>query len=69
MLKYSDRITKLTDGQKIRILAELGELSGKDMKNLGIPSMKAGNMKDYGRSRYPHTHRGTPIFTPTSTFR
>ena len=53
MLKYSDRINKLTDGQKIRILTSLGSISGKDMKNLGIPTVKTGNMKDYERSVYP----------------
>jgi len=55
MLKYSDRITKLTDGQKIRILTTLGSISGKDMKNLGIPTIKMGNMKGYERQVYPHT--------------
>ena len=55
MLKYSDRITKLTDGQKIRILSGVGEISGKDMKNLGIPTIKIGNMKAYERNVYPHT--------------
>ena len=55
MLKYSDRITKLTDGQKIRILSGVGEISGKDMKNLGIPTIKIGNMKTYERHVYPHT--------------
>ena len=55
MLKYSDRITKLTDGQKIRILSSLGNISGKDMKNLGIPTIKVGNMKGYERQVYPHT--------------
>lgn len=55
MLKHSDRITKLTDAQKIRILSNVGNISGKDMKNLGIPSIAVGNMKDYGRNTYPHT--------------
>ena len=54
MLKHSNRIAKLTDGQKIRIICGMGEISGKDMKNLGIPAIKLGNMKDYGRDLYPH---------------
>ncbi len=55
MLKYSNKITKLTDSQKIRILSGVGSISGKDMKNLGIPTLAVGNMKNYGRSIYPHT--------------
>ena len=55
MLKYSELIAKLTDEQKIRILSGVSHISGKDMKNLGIPCVKSGNMKDYGRSVFPHT--------------
>ncbi len=55
MQKYSNRIKNLNDGQKIRILTGLGDLSGKDMKNLGIPTLRIGNMKDYARDVYPHT--------------
>ena len=54
MLKYNDIIIKLTDEQKIRILTGVGNISGNDMKLLGIPSLKAGNMKDYCTDQYPH---------------
>ena len=36
MLKYNDLISKLTDEQKIRILTGVGDISGKDMKILGV---------------------------------
>lgn len=55
MLKYSEMIARLTDEQKIRILSGVGNISGKDMKNLGIPFVKFANMKDYNRKIYPHT--------------
>ena len=55
MLKYNDVITKLSDEQKIRILSGVGKISGKDMKNLGIPCIKLGNMKNFDRGLYPHT--------------
>ncbi len=55
MLKYNDVIVKLSDEQKIRILSGVGNISGKDMKNLGIPSVRRGNMKDYDRNLYPHS--------------
>ena len=54
MLKYDDTIKKLSDAQKIRILSGVGSISGKDMKNLGIPTLCPGNMKEYGRNVYPH---------------
>ena len=54
MLKYNDLISRLTDGQKVRILTGVGDLSGKDLKILGIPRVKIGNIKDYGRDLYPH---------------
>lgn len=55
MLKYNDLISKLTDEQKIRILTGVGDISGKDMKILGVPPVKAGNMKDCQRDLFPHT--------------
>ena len=54
MLKYSDIINKLTDKQKIRLLADIRTLSDKEFKILGIPSVKVGDMKDYFRDVYPH---------------
>ena len=54
MLKHNEIISKLSDIQKIRIIANLGNLSGKDFKILGIPSIKPGYMKDYSRGKYPH---------------
>lgn len=54
MLKYNDIIIKLTDEQKIRILTGVGNISGNDMKLLGVPSLKVGNMKDYCTDQYPH---------------
>ena len=54
MLKYNDIISKLAEYQKVRILTEAGNLSGKDMKILGIPKVKAAAMKDYGRDIYPN---------------
>lgn len=55
MLKYNDMIAELSDDQKIRILSGVGKISGKDMKNRGIPCIKVGNMKDFDRDLYPHT--------------
>ena len=55
MLKYNDVIVKLNDEQKIRILSGAGNISGKDMKNLGIPCIRTGNMKDCDRDLYPHS--------------
>ena len=55
MLKYNDLISKLTDEQKIRILTGVGDISGKDMKILGIPTVRTENMKDCQRDLYPHT--------------
>ena len=55
MLKYNDLISKLTDEQKIRILTGVGDISGKDMKILGIPPVISGNMKDCQRDIFPHT--------------
>ena len=54
MLKYYDIISKLSDSQKIRIVSNVGNLSGKDLKILGIPKIKTGYMNDYGREMYPH---------------
>ncbi len=54
MLKYNDIITKLTDEQKIRILTGAGSISGKDMKILGIPEIKAVRLKDIDRDVFPH---------------
>ena len=54
MLKYNDIITKLTDEQKIRILTGFGNISGKELEQLGIPKIKIANMKDYGKGLYPH---------------
>ena len=55
MLKYNDLISKLTDEQKIRILTGVGDIAGKDMKILGVPPVKAENMKDCARDLFPHT--------------
>ena len=46
-------MTKLTDEQKIGILTGVGNISEKDLKHLGIPSIKVGNIKDYCRELYP----------------
>lgn len=56
MLKYDNIISKLSDSQKVRILTGVGNLSGKDLKILGIPRIKIANVKDYGRDRYPHAN-------------
>lgn len=55
MLTYNDMIAELSDDQKIRILSGVGKISGKDMKNRGIPCINVGNMKDFDRDLYPHT--------------
>lgn len=54
MLKYKEIINKLTLEQKIRILTNVGNISGKDMKILGIPNINVGNMSKYGRDVFPH---------------
>lgn len=54
MLKYQEIINKLTLDQKVRLLTGVGDISGKDMKILGIPSIKYGNISDYGRDIFPH---------------
>ena len=54
MLKHNDIISKLSDIQKIRILTNIGNISGKDLKILGIPSVKPGAVKDYYRATLPH---------------
>jgi beta-glucosidase len=53
MLKYNDLIAKLTDGQKIRILTGISDLSGKDLKILGIPRVNVGIMKNFLRDEFP----------------
>ena len=55
MLKYNDIISKMTDAQKIRLVCGVGSLGGKDFKVLGIPTLKAENIKDYLTNIYPHT--------------
>ena len=55
MLKYNDIISKMTDAQKIRLVCGVGSLEGKDFKVLGIPTLKAENIKDYLTNIYPHT--------------
>jgi len=54
MLKYKEIINKLTLDQKIRLLTNVGNISGKDMKILGIPGIKVGSISDYCRDRFPH---------------
>lgn len=54
MHNYDDIISALTLPQKIRILTRAGDLSGKDIKNLGIRSIDVGDMKDYGRGVFPN---------------
>ncbi|MBO7195904.1 MAG: glycoside hydrolase family 3 C-terminal domain-containing protein [Clostridia bacterium] len=65
MLKYNDIISKLSEAQKIRILSGVGNLSGKDMKILGIPSVRVGYMKDYAREKYPHAACLSHSWDPT----
>ena len=54
MLKYNDIISKLTSEQKIRILTGVGNISGKDMRILGIPTLSAARIKSCMRDVYPH---------------
>ena len=54
MLKHNDIISVLTPAQKVRMLTDAGNLSGKDMKILGIGMINEGDMKDYGRGLYPN---------------
>lgn len=54
MQSYDDIISCLTLSQKIRMLTHAGDLSGKDMKILGIPKINTGDMKDYGRDVFPN---------------
>ena len=54
MLKNNDIIATLTDTQKIRLLTGVGSLAGNDFKILGIRGVKALNIKDYGRNKFPH---------------
>lgn len=55
MLKYNDIISKLTSEQKIRILTGVGNISGKDMRILGIPTLSAARIKSCMRDVYPHS--------------
>ena len=55
MLKHNDVISALTLSQKVRMLTGAGALTGKDMKILEIPEIKAGDMKDFGREIYPNS--------------
>lgn len=53
MLKNKNIISQLTDSQKVRLLTDVGGLSGKDFKILGLRGVTVGNMKDYGRDIFP----------------
>ena len=46
MQNFDEIISALTISQKIRMLTHAGDLSGKDMKILGIPKIETGDMKD-----------------------
>ena len=54
MLKNNDIISKLSETQKIRILSNVGTMTDRDFRMLGIPAIKTGYMKDFERERYPH---------------
>ena len=54
MQNFDEIISALTISQKIRMLTHAGDLSGKDMKILGIPKIETGDMKDYGRGLFPN---------------
>lgn len=54
MRKHEKIISKLTDLQKVHILTDINYLASKDMKILGVPPLKAGNMKNIMRGFYPH---------------
>lgn len=53
MLNNNDIIAKLTDSQKIRILTDVGSLSGTDFRIMGLCGAGLKNIKDYGRSVFP----------------
>lgn len=55
MLKHQELISKLSDSQKVYMLTSAGKLTGKDMKILGIPEIKSGDMKDYCRNLIPNS--------------
>ncbi len=54
MHKHNDIISRLTDAQKIKMLTSAGDLTGKDLKIMGIPELRVGDMKDYGRELFPN---------------
>ena len=53
MLKYKHIIENLTDSQKIMLLTDIHNISAKEFKAKGIPSVSAGYMCDYCRDEFP----------------
>ena len=54
MHRHEKIISKLTDLQKVHILTDLDYLDSRDMKILGVPALKVGNMKNIMKGVYPH---------------
>lgn len=53
MLKYENMISQLSDAQKIRILCDIGCLSEKEYRVLGIPEIKVGNLTEAFGAEFP----------------
>lgn len=53
MLTYEEIISKLSEGQKIRILTDIDELADKSMAELGIPPIKVAYLRHGQRTTFP----------------
>ncbi|MBQ9746625.1 MAG: glycoside hydrolase family 3 C-terminal domain-containing protein, partial [Clostridia bacterium] len=53
MLKYENIISQLSSAQKIRILCDIGSLSEKEYRVLGIPEIKLGNLTEACGAEFP----------------
>ena len=47
MLKYEHIISRLSESRKIMLLTDIGSLSRKEFKNLGLPTIKTGRVEEY----------------------
>lgn len=56
MLKYYEIIKELSDSEKIRLLCDIGCLSDKTYKALGIPELNIKNLDDLGEHEYPSSY-------------
>lgn len=54
MLKYSEIINRMSDGEKIRLLCDITCLSEKRFRVLGIPELDVCEPDELGGQKYPH---------------